>query len=404
MSPAEVTRPDDGEDRDDRLAEQVTQSFARIARTMPVEGGGVALAAVREARTIRRRRSVGTVAAAAALVAVAVPVSLRLAASQAPPVRPAGSNTAPARPSLPSAEHTATLPTNGSPTGRVVRPYAVDGTYHGASGSARLAATDGLSAVLNLDGGAKVLLLRPSSGKGEVVLQAPDGAIALTLPGVDGQAVADATGRRWALLDARTGVLTVRDAQGTVRGSTESAGPSPIRSVVGFSGDRVLMTTSTGTSLWDPATRHLDQVSGDAALDASDAAGRAVYATTDTTLERAGSICWQVRSTTDQRPVAAPTCGPAGTVTMSADGRYVVVRQASGAAVWVYRATGGRPVLRVAVPAGVTVEDTSLRIGLDELVLAASDRVGHRLAGCTTKGVCEVLTTTSPTPYLLVRD
>jgi hypothetical protein len=283
-----------------------------------------------------------------------------------------------------------------------VRPYVVDGTYHGASGSVRLAATEGLAGVLNLDG-AKVLQLRPGSGEPKVVVQTSDGSTGLTLRGVDGRAVADATGQRWVLLDPRTGTVTVRDPRGAVLDSTTSAplaGQARIRSVVGFSGGRVVLTTAAGTSAWDLGSGQVDEVSGDTALDASDTAARAVYETAGV----AGSSCWQVRSTTDQAPVAAPTCGAAGIVSLSADGRYVVVRQTLGDTVLVYRATGGRPVLQVSVPAGVTVDDTSLRIGLDELVLATSDRTGHRLVGCTTRGMCEVLTATSHTPYLLVRD
>lgn len=408
MTRPDSSQPDDHEYRGDRdldvrLAGPVAESLARIAAAMPVDGDGVAAAALHEARAMRRRRTVGALAAASALVALAVPVSQRLAEPPAAPVAPAVSSTVSDTPPT-TAEQTTTLNLTGPVSGRIVRPYVVDGTYHGASGVGRVVSGSGLSDVLNLSGGAKVLRLQPISGEPRVLVQASNGSVDLALPGVAGRAVADATGERWALLDAASGILTVRDTRGTVIAATESAGstgPTTIRSVVGFSGGRVVVTTAAGTALWDPATRRLTAVSPDTALDASDTAARTVSSTDGP----AGLTCWQVRSSTDPRQVfGSATCGAPGAVALSADGRHVVVRHATGATAAVYSARGGRPVLQVQAPAGVTIEASSFRVDPDELVLATRDRTGHRLVGCTLRGACEVLTPTSSTPYLLVRD
>ncbi|MEO6997016.1 MAG: hypothetical protein ABI112_02940 [Terracoccus sp.] len=405
---------------------EVAAALRRIAgetapeRVAP-DGDGLARAAITEAAGIRRhRRLAGLAAAAAAVAAIALPVALR--AGPSTPV-PAGSIVTSASPPVAApvvratARVTAGLP---APLGSVaspvsypvVRPYVVGGVYHGESGTLRLgnvAELRGLVDVLNLAGGARVLRLEPPGGPASTVVQSADGGVVLRLPGVSGPTVADASGKRFAMLDLSVGSLTLRDERGKLLERTSAPN---VRSVAGFAGDRVLVTTDRGSALWDLASGSIASWATGQALDASDTASAALLLTGAS----ASGPCWSVRSTVEGSARSTVShCGPAAPFALTADGRYVLAQDKppneASRAVVLDALTGGT-VLAVTVAEGATVTQTGFRIGLDELVLGVVARDGEsRLVGCTLNGRCQSLTSTvpgstsiDPHPYLLVRD
>lgn len=385
------------------------------------DGDGLARAAITEAVGIRRhRRLVGLAAAAAAVAAIALPVALRAGPSTPVPAGPSVTSASPlvgAPAAGATARVTATLPTPlgspGSPApSLVVRPYVVGGVYHGESGTLRLgsaAELRGLVDVLNLAGGARVLRLEPPAGPASTVVQSADGGVVLRLPGVSGPTVADASGKRFAMLDLNAGSLTVRDERGKL---LERTSAPDIRSVAGFAGDRVLVTSDKGSAVWDLASGSIAPWASGQALDASDAASAALL------LTGAGSSgpCWSVRSTVEgSAPSTASHCGPASPMALTADGRYVLAQEKpsnDASRVVVLDASTGGTVLAVIVAEGATVTQIGFRIGRGELVLGVVARDGgSRLVGCTLNGQCQSLTSTvrgstsiDGYPYLLVRD
>lgn len=422
MSPAQRGR---------QLESEVSPALRRIAEaTLPEraapEGDGLARAAIAQAVGIRRRRRLaGAAVAAAVVVAVAVPLVMRPGSSVPVPAGPtmgSVSRSAPTvgatKPVTPrvTARVTANLPalresTGPSIAGRVVRPYVVDGVYHGESGTVRLGSQEqlrGLVDVLNLAGGARVLRLEPPGGPVSTVVQSAGGREVLRLPAVSGPTVADASGTRFAMLDVGTESLTLRDQRGTVLEQTQAPG---IRSIAGFAGNRVLVTNDAGAALWNLASGAVEPWTSDRALDASDAAAAALLLSS----VDSGVSCWSVRSTTERGTPAASHCGSAVPIALTADGRYVLAREGPSNGqeqVLVLDASTGEPALAVEVDEDATVTQTGFRIGQEELVLDVVGRHGgHRLVGCTLKGRCESLTSTVSAetsrdlePYLLVRD
>lgn len=384
------------------------------------DGDGLARAAITEAAGIRRRRHFAGVAAAAVVAAIAVPLALRPGSSTPVPAGPTAGSRVSVRVETPTNRATAlvaaTLPAPLGPAGStgsnpVVRPYVVGGVYHGESGTVRLGSASeirGLVDVLNLADGARVIRLEPSGGPDSTVVQSADGGVVIRLPGAVGPTVADASGKRFAMLDLSAGSLTVRDERGTVLARAPAPG---IRSIVGFAGDRVIVTKAEGSALWDLASATIAPWTSERALDASDTGSVALLLTS---VGDDGS-CWGVRSTTAGSSVpGAVHCGPAAPTAITADGRYVLARETvsnGSSRVMVLDASTGMTVLAVTVAEGTTVAQIGFRIGLAQLVLSVvAPDGGSRLVGCTLGGRCQSLTPTvagAPgvsEPYLLVRD
>lgn len=425
----------------------IEASLGRLAGSMPTDRPGLAHAALREATSIRRRQRGFAVAGLAAALAIAVPVAWQVGRSGGPaPVAPAqvqqtspsSSESAPALPantSLPSnrtpseppkgstrtqggtavpsaaAPQTVTLPVTGAPTGTVVRPYAVTGVYHGASGTVPIAEDYGVVGVLNLRS-TKVLSIN-ALGQGQwTTVQDLSGKVLATLQDIAGQPVANAGGDRFALVDSQGGRVLLFDDRGrqlAVLKDGQAAG------AVGFAGSTVLFTRAQGTFAWDPSSGRVTAFDRGTAVDASDRLGLALLIDSTT----ATRTCWAILTTKDAKPRRiSGTCTPGAVPqVLAADGAHVIATPPPGAdahrKAFVFTVGSPAPVLTVDAPAGAGIWGLSWRVDLQTLVLNVVTSDGaDRLIGCGINGRCEVLTESAAnpgwpekeTPYVLVRD
>lgn len=412
----------------DEAEARVAASFHRLAGRMPVDADGLAAAAMKEAVVIHRRRTTMVIAGLAAALAIAIPVAWQAGNRAGSPV-PAGTTTtgAPATgaPSTSGTEPTAPtsaasrpaemqvvrIDLSGTPSGRIVRPYVLEGRYHGVSGEAPVGERGGVGAVLRLTGGALAVVVDGDGWEQHLTVQDASGTSLKSHPGYVGAPVANADGSRFASFDPSTDRVAVFDARGAILHSRVLGG---VTDLAGFSGTSVIYTKEAGGSFrWDTATGALSTIdAGATAVDASDTRGELLVRAPGAK----GKSCWSVRTAPDFRETLT-SCRGYEAAMLSADGAYVIGRDLESgpeSPIVIGSRETGQSLMRVDPPAGAAFYGMSWRADLRELVVnVVTDDGRDRLVGCSLDAYrCEVLTPTvdiegwpeSNTPYVLVRD